>query len=476
MSLIQAELSRLMQIGQDVERMEQRAASVEKEVWTVGSRVEGAILARRGLSGRIGGSASGIGRIESRLGALSAYILSAVERYERADKDVMALLSASGIVSGKSGSVWGWLKDRADGARAGIRELGGDLQLVGDTLDGWLGQGNAFLDEALAYGNRQIDYLRTLDIMGGAPEVGTFFKSGVLKGALDTIGSFAKLGLQATRQAYKPIADGLEAVGYVYETAFADDPLGKLKEDLIAYVDSQVLEIRTFPERASATYEATLHAFSSMLEEYRQADTNRKAEMVGFGTEKLLELLIPLGAGAKAATAAGKAESAAVKAEGLIDGLPVAGKGVGSAYDHVYTSTKLLDDIFPELKGINPHYVDGAGPGVNTNCVSCANAATARLIGDDVFAVAQASKGYGGRNDLLYSAPFGTQKNLSVSDVSKQLLEAGDGANGIVIIHQGSVEHVINVVNRNGEIYYIDTQIGKIVELHPTLKLELGVR
>ncbi|WP_168736016.1 hypothetical protein, partial [Cohnella fermenti] len=156
-----------------------------------GSRVEGAILARRGLSGRIGGSASGIGRIESRLGALSAYILSAVERYERADKDVMALLSASGIVSGKSGSVWGWLKDRADGARAGIRELGGDLQLVGDTLDGWLGQGNAFIDEAVAYGNRQIDYLRTLDIMGGATEVGAFFKSGVLKGVLDTIGSFA---------------------------------------------------------------------------------------------------------------------------------------------------------------------------------------------------------------------------------------------------------------------------------------------
>ncbi|WP_168736021.1 hypothetical protein, partial [Cohnella fermenti] len=104
---------------------------------------------------------------------------------------------------------------------------------------------------------------RTLDIMGGATEVGAFFKSGVLKGVLDTIGSFAKLGLQATRQAYKPIADGLEAVGYIYETAFADDPLGKLKADLIAYVASQVLEIRTFPERASATYEATKNAFSS---------------------------------------------------------------------------------------------------------------------------------------------------------------------------------------------------------------------
>ncbi|THF72128.1 hypothetical protein [Cohnella fermenti] len=64
MSRIQAELSRLTEIGQDVERMDRRAATVAKEVSTVGSRVEGAILARRGLSGRIGGSASGIGRIE----------------------------------------------------------------------------------------------------------------------------------------------------------------------------------------------------------------------------------------------------------------------------------------------------------------------------------------------------------------------------------------------------------------------------
>ncbi|WP_168736013.1 hypothetical protein, partial [Cohnella fermenti] len=60
---------------------------------------------------------------------------------------------------------------------------------------------------------------------------------------------------------------------------------------------------------------------------------NRKAEMIGFGTEKLLELLIPLGAGAKTATAAEKAESAAVKAEGLIDDLPVVGKSGGTAVE-----------------------------------------------------------------------------------------------------------------------------------------------
>ncbi|THF74853.1 hypothetical protein E6C55_24025 [Cohnella fermenti] len=59
--------------------------------------------------------------------------------------------------------------------------------------------------------------------------------------------------------------------------------------------------------------------------------------MIGFGTEKLLELLIPLGAGAKTATAAEKAESAAVKADGLIDDLSVAGKSGGAAVEGAET-------------------------------------------------------------------------------------------------------------------------------------------
>jgi RHS repeat-associated protein len=156
--------------------------------------------------------------------------------------------------------------------------------------------------------------------------------------------------------------------------------------------------------------------------------------------------------------------------------LKIKGTGkVGSAYDNVYTSTKPLDDVFPELKGVNTHYVEGGGPGVNINCVSCANAAQARLTGRDPSAVASPSNGYGTANDLLQSAPFGTRKNLSVADVNKIMSEAGDGTSGIVVINQGNVDHVINVVNRSGTVYYVDTQIGKIVNLNPNLVLELGL-
>lgn len=199
-------------------------------------------------------------------------------------------------------------------------------------------------------------------------------------------------------------------------------------------------------------------------------------------------LLNVLGVGAIAAPIKFKpAKVADTDAQGVVNGSKSQGAngnvaegmgnaaGIGSAYDHVYTSTKPLDDVFPELKGVNPHYVDGAGPGVNTNCVSCANATTARLLGDDTTAVSSSS-GYGTGNDLLYSAPFGTRKNLTVEDVNKLMSQEGDGAIGIVIINQGNIDHVINVVNRNGTTYYIDTQIGKIVELDPSLKLELGTR
>lgn len=48
------------------------------------------------------------------------------------------------------------------------------------------------------------------------------------------------------------------------------------------------------------------------------------------------------------------------------------------------------------------------------------------------------------------------------------------GTVSVVTIDQGKILHVINVVNKDGQVYFVDTQIGKIVELHSKLKLELG--
>jgi Papain fold toxin 1, glutamine deamidase len=142
----------------------------------------------------------------------------------------------------------------------------------------------------------------------------------------------------------------------------------------------------------------------------------------------------------------------------------------------LYTSMKPLGDVFPELVGVNPHYVPGAPAGTNTNCASCANAAQARLSGLDVEATALPSGRYAGQNDLLPSAPLGFQPPTTVAAIEQQMLAAGDGAYGVVLIGpENTTQHVINVVNRNGVVYFVDTQLGRIVTLPPNVEVRLGL-
>lgn len=52
--------------------------------------------------------------------------------------------------------------------------------------------------------------------------------------------------------------------------------------------------------------------------------------------------------------------------------------------------------------------------------------------------------------------------------------QAGSGAARPLIIQQNGVDHVINVVNRDGQVFFIDTQLGKIVTLQPNAVVKLG--
>jgi hypothetical protein len=53
---------------------------------------------------------------------------------------------------------------------------------------------------------------------------------------------------------------------------------------------------------------------------------------------------------------------------------------------------------------------------------------------------------------------------------------AGDGATGFALIRQESgVLHAINVVNRGGKVYFIDSQRSRIVTLPPMMKIKLGM-
>jgi hypothetical protein len=143
--------------------------------------------------------------------------------------------------------------------------------------------------------------------------------------------------------------------------------------------------------------------------------------------------------------------------------------------DHIYDDMRPLANEFPELTGINPHYAPDAPSGVNTNCISRANATQQRLLGTDPNAVAVPSDGqYGAPNDLLPSAPFGFQTATTAAEVSKRMLESGNGSVGVLRIQQdGPIEHVVNVVHRNDKVYFIDSQSGHIVNIKPNVPVLL---
>ena len=160
----------------------------------------------------------------------------------------------------------------------------------------------------------------------------------------------------------------------------------------------------------------------------------------------------------------------------LVNLLPGATNSVGSALETVYSSVRPMTDVFPELEGVNTYYIQNAAKGVNTNCVSCANAAQLRLTGQDPLALAGPSNGYGRFSDLYPSAPLGYSAPTNVTAITREMTEAGSGAVGTVVINQGAgnVFHVINVVNRNGRVYFVDAQLGGVVELQPSLVVRLG--
>ncbi|HEY4162469.1 MAG TPA: toxin glutamine deamidase domain-containing protein [Dongiaceae bacterium] len=150
---------------------------------------------------------------------------------------------------------------------------------------------------------------------------------------------------------------------------------------------------------------------------------------------------------------------------------------VGNAEKGLYLSTRPVADQFPELAGINPHYVEGARPGVNTNCVSCVLATQRRLTGKNLEAIATPNDGYGGPDSILPEFPFGFRTGTTTpAAIEEELRSAGNGATGVVYIGQAkNVGHVLNVVNRHGTIYFIDSQLGRIVTLAPNLTVGFGV-
>ncbi len=65
---------------------------------------------------------------------------------------------------------------------------------------------------------------------------------------------------------------------------------------------------------------------------------------------------------------------------------------------------------------------------------------------------------------------------MTVSNATSQLLARGEGATTPVVIQQGpgSPLHVITGVVKNGQVFFVDTQMGVIVTLKPGLTVRIG--
>jgi uncharacterized protein YukE len=172
----------------------------------------------------------------------------------------------------------------------------------------------------------------------------------------------------------------------------------------------------------------------------------------------------------------------------LLRGNPATGPG--STVVHAGNAgNSVVKRLFPELSRTNPLFrltpaTDGAHPrvggwGFQNNCQSCVGAVDRQLGGlaTDTRAVERVA------NDAM-SSPYwkqhianrvGTTNTFTsvggYDEIAKELHAAGDGARGIVHgMRQGPggiplAGHVFNVVNRNGRIYYLDGQTGKLADL-----------
>jgi hypothetical protein len=123
-----------------------------------------------------------------------------------------------------------------------------------------------------------------------------------------------------------------------------------------------------------------------------------------------------------------------------------------------------IDEKAGSIKKVNPGYPE---PGRTHNCVNCSIATDATLSGAPASALP--IKSTKGVPISVLERQFGGKFGLATTPekITQQMVEAGDGARGIVFGSYGPGQpgHVFNVVNQSGAVRYLDGQTGKSANL-----------
>lgn len=173
----------------------------------------------------------------------------------------------------------------------------------------------------------------------------------------------------------------------------------------------------------------------------------------------LLELRPAATAGLPGGTAALSAEHAAL--------MRAAHAEVASILDAARGRRLSLDELRRILPHVNP---TGAGQ----NCLECTLALDEIQAGKAVVAGPTRSMDRGVASRMLHERalyPYPPRSASGMRGVERHLRSFGGGARGIIMrwghIGEGVPTHAYNIVNANGQIVYLDGQVGKMFYQHP---------
>lgn len=127
---------------------------------------------------------------------------------------------------------------------------------------------------------------------------------------------------------------------------------------------------------------------------------------------------------------------------------------------------------FPEVLGVNADRFDRGIPGHATNCLYSA-AHTDHTLATGVTSKAPPGAVTSARDLVQHYGGRPLENVGSYTEIVQKMENAGDGSRGIVLgTRNGMPGHAFNVVNRNGQIWFVDGQTGQLAYLENFAKLQ----
>ena len=300
-----------------------------EELSSLRYRIDGRITSRRNIDSRMSQASLKLNDLHNRMQALYNFIEYGMEAYVQADdkardhpfekkKKKSIWGKIGGAINSAVDGVTGFAEDVADAAVSTVKGIGnmvvhpievgnGIAYVAGRTwktsqdiwdkveetwniASDWKRDAQQWAIDGIEKGKHAANDFIDKTYIGG---VDTHFKAGVLKGLVDTIAGLSEFVVSSDPTDFI-VNPSMRALDYAKDTLTSKNPQEKIKHDAIS------------------TGEQIKNGFNKMVQDFKDADANQKAEKIGFLFEKIAEIAIPVGEAAALADATRAAEIAKV--------------------------------------------------------------------------------------------------------------------------------------------------------------------